>query len=533
MRKPAVCAIAATFAIALGALPASSAAAVTARGESCTTDIGSGFASAKTLERLNTKMDSFGAPRATGNEAHRRFLDWLETKLRAVDGARVSEIPYEIRRWDEQRTALSVAGTELPVAAVVPYSKPTGPDGTTAPLAYVPEGEEISAANSAGKIVVRETPPGAVPYAAFTPALLGIDSYDPDGLLTSGGDYRREFLAPVRGELEAAEAAGAAGILFLRPLPRRHLKGFYAPYEGVQWKLPGAFLGAGQSARVRAALEADPEAAATLTVEARRKRVQTRTLLATIQGQSPEKLVVDSHTDGTNAVEDNGPIAMLAWARRLAQMPLACRPKTVQFAFVTGHFYQHLEGPGKPRDGGAERIAERLDRQYDSGKVGAVMVVEHLGAYRYDFADNDHGPGEKLVRTDEHELSLLPVTDSVPLRDATAAMIKRRKLNPTAMLWGADLPDESHVPYFCSFGGEGSPYERHLLPTVATIAAPNILFSPAFGVEGIDFPYMRRQALGYLELLQEMGRMTREELAGNVIELREMRDAGYPTCPAN
>jgi hypothetical protein len=368
----------------------------------------------------------------------------------------------------------------------------------------------------------------------FVPGFLGIDSYDPTGLLTGGGSYERDFLAPVRPELEAAEAAEAAGILFLRPLPRKQQRDFYAPYEGLQWKVPGAYLGADQSQRIRNVLAGDPHAAATLTIDAERAPTKTRTLLATIPGRSNQKLVVDSHTDGTNALEDNGPITMVAMARYLAGLPKSCRPKTVQFAFVTGHFYQHLEGRNAPRDGGAERIAQRLDDQYDAGKVGAVMVLEHLGAYQYDAVPrSDGGPGDELVRTDRHELALVPVTNSEPLREATTAMVKRHKLDPTAVIWGADVPDENRVPHFCSFGGEGSPFERHLLPTVATIAAPNVLFDPAFGTEAIDFRYMRKQSLGWTELLLEMGHMTRPELAGDVIEMREQRAAGAPTCPPN
>ena len=50
--------------------------------------------------------------------------------------------------------------------------------------------------------------------------------------------------------------------------------------------------------------------------------------------------MVDSHTDGTSAVEDNGPVAILAMMRHLADLPRRCRARTVQFSFTTAHFYQ-------------------------------------------------------------------------------------------------------------------------------------------------------------------------------------------------
>jgi hypothetical protein len=515
-------------------LPAAAQAQASA-GARCPSGVDRGdFASTSTLRKLNERLDSFGAPRATGNAAHRHFVGWLNHKLRRIDGVKVKSLSYPIRRWDERRTSLSLGDSKLPVAGPVPYSEPTPKRGVTAPMSFIPADEEITAANAAGKIVVRDLEPGSVPFAVFTPALLGIDAYDPTGLLSGGGDYERDFLAPVQPDLEAAGDAGAKGILFLRSLPRKQQKDFYAPYEGLQWKVPGAYVGSDQAERIRAALSEDPSADATLAIDAHRKPVRTRTLIATVRGKSRQRLVVDSHTDGTNAVEDNGPITMLAMARYLAGMPKACRAKTVQFAFVTGHFYQHLLGPGEIRDGGAEQVAAKLDRQYDGGTVGAVMVIEHLGAYQYDAVPRrDGGPGKELVRSDRHELALVPVTNSVPLREATVGMVKRYKLDPTAVIMGADVPSEDRVPHYCSFGGEGSPYERHLLPTVATIAAPNVLFDPAFGTEAIDFGYMHRQSLGYTDLLMEMSGMSRTELAGDVIGMRAERAAGTPTCPPN
>ncbi|HWI72332.1 MAG TPA: hypothetical protein VNT55_10275 [Baekduia sp.] len=482
-----------------------------------------GFAGAATLKALNVKEASFGAPRPTGGAAHKGFVDWLDGQLHKVDGVTVKSLSYKIKRWDAKRVALTVGGTSIPVAGPLPYSQPTGAAGATAPLAYIPADQDITAANSAGKIVVRDLKPGKVPFSVFAKGVLGVGGYDPTNLLTSGGDYTRDFLTPVQPLIEAAAAAGAKGILFLRDLPRDQQRDFYAPYEGLVWKVPGAYLGSAESAAVRAA----GTATATLTVDAKLTPTTTRTLVATIPGKSKQRLVVDSHTDGTNAVEDNGPVAMLAMVRYLAALPQSCRPRTLQFAFATGHFYQHLLGPGKVRDGGSEQVAAALDKDYDKGTVSAVMVLEHLGAYQYDVVDG------RLQRSARHELALVPVTNSTPLREATVAMVTKQKLDPTAVIQGADAPVADRAPHFCSFGGEGSPYERHLLPTVATIAAPNILFDPAFGVEAIDFSYMHRQTVGYTSLLLRMGKMSQKAIAGDIGQLRAARKSGTPTCPPN
>lgn len=139
------------------------------------------------------------------------------------------------------------------------------------------------------------------------------------------------------------------------------------------------FLGADEGKQISDAIAAGHRPTARIIDQARFDRVQTPSIEAVIAGQSAQRIVVDSHTDGTNAVEDNGPVAMIAMARYLAGLPIQCRPRTVQFVFSTAHFYQRLRDPAI-RDGGAEQLAEQLDRDYDKGTVSSVLVLEHLGA---------------------------------------------------------------------------------------------------------------------------------------------------------
>ena len=169
-------------------------------------------------------------------------------------------------------------------------------------------------------------------------------------------------------------------------------------YEGLRYRTPGLFLWrADQGAAVTAAAAAG--ASATIVLPATTKRVITRTLLATLPGRGAQRIVIDSHTDGTNVVEDNGPIAMTEMAAALAKLPQTCRARTVQFAFSTAHFYQRVSGKPKVRDGGSEQLAQQLDRDYDRGTVGRRVVLEHLGARQYDVVPRNDGPGTRLVLT--------------------------------------------------------------------------------------------------------------------------------------
>jgi hypothetical protein len=106
----------------------------------------------------------------------------------------------------------------------------------------------------------------------------------------------------------------------------------------------------------------------------------------------------------------------------------------------------------------------------------------------------------------------------------------RHDLVRTSLLKGADVEGD-HVPAHCSFGGEGTPYNKHLVPTVGLIAAPQTLYDPPFGLEGIDFGLMRRQTLAASDLLLALGPMSRKDIAGNVPAMRRQRAAGATVCP--
>jgi hypothetical protein len=499
-----------TIALALGTLALT--ATGTAQGATrCPSAVdASAFSTTAQLRSLNAYEGSLGA-RPTASPAQARFVDWLQRQMDAIPGVRTRSLPYTVQRWDASRVTLSVDGQDTPIASVVPYAQPTPPAGVTAPVVSIPSDREITAAEAAGKIVVRDWQPGSVAYSVFGKGVLGVG-----GRFDATGDYTRDFLGPVPPDLEAAAAAGAAGLILVRDVPRDQAD-FLAPYEGVQWGVPAVYVGSDEGAAIRAA------SSATLTLLATRTPAQTRTLVATLPGRSAQKLVVESHTDGANALWDNGPIAMVAMARYLAKLPRTCRPRTIEFSFVTGHLYQRLVSPDV-RDGGAEQRAAVLDRQYDRGRVAGVLVLEHLGALEYGLRDG------RLQKTGRKELLLVPVSESDKLRAAVVRQVARHRLEQTAVIVGADAPDPARVPQHCSFGGEGTPYNHHLLPVVSPIAAPRGLFSPSFGMDAIDVPYMRRQTLAFTDVLLAMGRMSRADIAGRVTQERAQRKAGAPGC---
>ncbi len=485
------------------------------------------------LKQMNAFVAQLGS-RPTGSVAQARYVDWIRRQLRTVPGLQIDDQSYTINRWTPSGARLQMGSGKkrinLPIANAVPYSKSTGRRGVSAPLVPVPAGQPITTANSSGKIVVREAPAGSVPTAAFLLPVVSWDTYDPNATINPASTFKGDFIAYNERitDLKDAAAAGAKGIVFVKNLPRRQLKGHYEPYEGIGWGVPGVFLGADQGKRITDALAAGRHPRAKIVVRARYHKIATPTILATLPGAATQRLVIDSHTDGTNAVEDNGPVAMVAMARYFASLPVLCRPRTIQFAFSTAHFYQRLVSPDK-RHGGAGQLAVQLDSEYDSGAVSAVVVLEHLGAIEYDEVPRIDGIGNKLAPTGLRAIQFIGVTPSPPLVGVVNDVVRRYDMQRSILLQGADAPGNT-VPMHCSFGGEGTPYQNHLLPTIGVIAAPQSLYDPAFGLEGIDFDVMHSEVLGFTDLLLQMGSMSQPAIAGSVPADRAQRAAGAATC---
>lgn len=491
--------------------------------------------SANALRRMNSLLATLGA-RPTGSRAQNTYIAWIRRQLRGVAGVKLGQLDFPINRWTETGATLKLRSgrhvTMLPIAGAVPYSAGTTRRGVAAPLVYIPDDQTISAANAAGKIVVRPAPAGSTPQYDFLLPVVSWATYDPNHTISPTGNFVGDFIAYNNRvfDLRDAAAARARGILFVKDLPRRQIVGHYEPYEGEAWKVPGIFLGADEGKRISDALAAGPKPSARIVLRAYYRRVVTPSVLATVAGRSPQRIVIDSHTDGTNAAEDNGPIAMVAMARYLASLPAACRPRTIEFAFSTAHFYQRVADP-RIRNGGAEQLAEQLDRDYDKGTVSAVVALEHLGAIDYESVPRSRGPGSVLEPNGLRAIQFIAITPSPSLVSTVLGVVSHYDMQRSILLQGADAPGTT-VPSHCSFGGEGTPFNHHLLPTIGVISAPQSLYDPSFGLAGIDFGVMHSELLGYTELVNRLGTMNQAAVAGSVTVERLQRSQGASACPA-
>lgn len=458
----------------------------------CTAAIASApFASADELRAWHELVGDLGV-RATASPAHRKYLRWLRRQLRRIPGVEIAldRFPIDPRQLERGGSLTVTAGDgvrrAVAIAGPVPYTQLTRGRGVEAPLVYLPNAHAITAANAAGRIVVRERAITGVPYSVLRQ--LSHFWYDPRATLDPAALYDRENLSrQTLDDVRAAVAAGAAGLVMIEPFPRAQVAGQYQPYRGEVFPVPAVVLGADEGRTLLSTLQAGP-ATGVIAVRGSRRRATTWNLVATLPGGSAEKIVVASHTDGVNPIWDNGPLAMLALARHFAGLPVACRPKTLELAFTSSHLYlsQH----------GADRYAASLDCE----AVSLVVVLEHLGAAEFVAAPRtDGGPGRVLVPTGAPELTFVFATPTAPLLDAMDARVA-----------GYDLERTAVVPFTAGIAnGEGRSYEPLGFPTLAAIAGPWTLRNPAFGMESVDVAAMRSMTLAFRDVIVDLQELPR------------------------
>ena len=250
------------------------------------------------------------------------------------------------------------------MSGAVPFTLPTSAGGRGGQLVNIPADEEITAANAKGKIVVREVPPTATPYGVF-PA---IAHYISPGF-PSTGNYERPYASPLDPTLIDAGKAGAAGVVFLWDVPTAQVRGYWDPHTGTRFHVPAVYAGNDQAAAIKRF--AAQGRTAHVVVRAKWDTATTRNLFGTLTGQTRERIVVNSHTDGVTWVQENGPVGVLALARYLGGLPRACRHRDVEFALTSDHL-------GFTNDG-TFRYAKELDQDFDQGTVAFVLSMEHLG----------------------------------------------------------------------------------------------------------------------------------------------------------
>ena len=263
----------------------------------------------------------------------------------------------------------------------------------------------------------------------------------------------------------------------------------YTPFSRPAQGIPGLYVGRDTGARLKALAAAG--ATATVVLEADVfPDTPTDTVIATLPGASADEVViVNTHTDGPNATEENGALGILALAKYFARLPKASRRRALVFPLTTGHF----AGPWVPSIRGViEKHADVIARAV------AAVTVEHLGCREWmDDAAMRYGA------TGKNEWSVA-ITPDKPMADALVEALQGSR-------------DRAAVvnPVNGGWLGEGSALSRAGVPTIGYIPQPNYLLAgPADGcIDKLSAELMHSQVQVFAKLIHAIDRTARRARA--------------------
>ncbi len=436
------------------------------------------------------RMTGFG-PRLTGSDAHRRYIDDLDRQLTGY-GLTVTRYPTPLDQWLATAWSLRVVdarGTahSVPVAYYRPHSGETGARGVTGPLVdrHAGAAADYQDGSGPGAIVLVD---GAI--AGLTASVLTNLAYyvhPPSARAAiATEDYSRVWLgAPAQPSLETAKEHGAVAMIEILDLTTPLAVGQYTPHQQEHAGLPALHVDPTQGARLRSLLAAGP-VTATLTLEATRRPTTVDYLMARLPGSGahPGSVLVATHTDGQNAIEENGGPALLALVEYFSRFPRAARPRDLLFMFSPSHM-------------AAEQATTKPDvflRHHPeiTSTVAMALVAEHLGTMDW----NDQDGTADYRATGRSELLAVPVGHSDILRDLTIEEVKASNLTRTSV----------QKPFQGGLYGEGTFAYRLGLPTVALISGPTYLLqvAPGDNLDKLDRTLLHEQTVFLARMLSRM-----------------------------
>jgi hypothetical protein len=259
----------------------------------------------------------------------------------------------------------------VPVTSYFPYSGKTPSKGITAKLQYggTLPGVDWSMINAKGKIVHFDVPLSPMPLGKWYKVWEIYDNKGDHDFPAS--ESRTPYIAALPSSLLAdAKKAGAVGVtLGWRNISDGNARYQYAPFSQKYEGVPAVWVGRSATDRL-GELSGDNDVA-NITLEADITTSSTDTLLATLAGtRSDEIIIVNTHTDGPNAFQENGGIGLLACAKYFSQISQGDRNRTILFVLATGHF-------AEPYVSSSQWMKDRPELVQ---KAVASLSMEHLGA---------------------------------------------------------------------------------------------------------------------------------------------------------
>lgn len=337
-------------------------------------------------------------PRLTGSPNHNLLIAHIEHSLQNLN-LTVCTDHLNITYFDLLAPpSLSLNNTPFPLTSLSKYSGFTSPDGVTAPLIdLTAQSKPIKDWNPAKDSI-------ALTSLLNTPESAGEEWPDAPPFPPLPGSPNDAATTPL-AHLSAAAHAGVKGVLVAwQNVSTVLAEGQYAPLRNLYQGVPTLFVQGSYGGLERLQSLARQNATANLTLNARMvPRTPTRTLWVVFEGTElrNESFVVNTHTDGTNVVEENGWICLLAYAAQLKAHP----PRRTTILVFTGQHFQQAAVAVAPGRAMTRWLTDHVEYWVGSGdtqafeyggqlKAVAGTAVEHLGAvyWEEDLANDTYTP---------------------------------------------------------------------------------------------------------------------------------------------
>ena len=203
-------------------------------------------------------------------------------------------------------------------------------------------------------------------------------------------------------------------------------------------------------------------------------------------------MTLHCHTDGSNAIEDNGPGAIVAISQYLARLPRRARPRTIMILLTTGHF----------AGGNGARAFRKRHKDDLVKRTNAALTIEHLGLREWDEQSNG-----RMGPTARYEPGAMFTPGSKALVDASFAALRRAKASPAGVLKPLNAT-ASGDPNDSAWPGEGQYlFARGGIPTSNYITGPTYLLN--WGITTIDkvnYKRVRAESIAFTEMILRLGR---------------------------
>jgi len=421
-------------------------------------------------------------PKYTGNAAHTQFVEFLATHLQQA-GLEVAREHYTLPRWEAKRWEITVDGKKIPVTSYFPYSGETPAAGVTGELVYAGHAPAFNLTGLEGKIALVDFSTNVRKFG---------EMYKPWGIYPTDAHFPAEF-KPARGgvnDLTQFKKAGAVGVIIAwTDVSDGNAQDQYTPFSRPPQGVPGLYVGRETGAKLKALAQSGAKATVVLEADIH-PDTPTDTLLATLPGTSADEvIIVNTHTDGPNATEENGGLGVLALAKYFAKVPKGDRKRTLVFPLTTGHF----AGPWVPSMRGIIQKYPDLIK-----KAVAALTVEHLGCKEWADDATMH-----YRATGENEWAVA-ITES---GGAGRALVD-------ALQSSADKKTAVVNPVHGGWLGEGGGLARAGVPTIGYIPQPNYLLAgPANGcIEKLSAERLHAEIQVFAKVIHTMDSMTAADL---------------------